>query len=169
MRFCTSVSFSAMVVTVCLKSSLTSIGPNPPKPRVSCLMLYLSMSMQLGFQFGSTVVFVSSLVVVVEVWVVRSVLFVSVAFTICGASRMPLTIAAMVITENKANVLFFPFMAFTSVFVFCFRFWWRVIKWFFKILSQFVPILFPIGSNFVQNCVGWLVVGGGTRLLCDCG
>ena len=55
--------------------------------------------------------FVSSLVVVVDVWVVKSVLFVSAALTIWGISRMPLIIVAMVITENKAKTLLFPFMA----------------------------------------------------------
>ena len=55
--------------------------------------------------------FVSSLVVVVDVWVVKSVLFVSAALTSCGTIMVPLTIATMAITENKAKVLLFPFMA----------------------------------------------------------
>ena len=104
--------------------------------------------------------FVSSLVVVVEVWVVRSVLFVSVAFTICGASRMPLTIAAMVITENKANVLFFPFMAFTSILFSAFGFGGGLLSGF----SGFCLSLSPFCSQlalilFRIVWVGWWWVG----------
>jgi len=46
-----------------------------------------------------------------DVWVVvRDVSPVSAAFTICGINTMPLTIAAIAITENKAKALLFPFM-----------------------------------------------------------
>jgi hypothetical protein len=43
--------------------------------------------------------------------VVNEVSPVSVAFTICGINMMPLTIAAIATTENKAKALLFPFMA----------------------------------------------------------
>ena len=51
--------------------------------------------------------------VVSDVWVeVRDVspVSVSAAFAICGIRTMPLTIAAIAITENKAKALLFPFM-----------------------------------------------------------
>jgi len=64
-------------------------------------------------QAGSMVSFVSCVAVSVasEVWVVRAVSPVSAALTSCGTIMVPLTIAAMAITENKAKALLFPFMA----------------------------------------------------------